>query len=104
MLCKMQSCCARCSHAVYNVVMQLCLQDRLLPHELAYIVSVKHPPNMAATVLTQLVASANLPEMLQISVDKQIVQYIDSVAACERLQKQPIPVAYTRLDLTNGTC
>ncbi len=76
--------------------MQLCLQDRLLPHELAYIVSVKHPPNMAATVLTQLVASANLPEMLQISVDKQIVQYIDSVAACERLQKQPIPVAYTR--------
>ncbi len=59
---------------------------------------------MAATVLTQLIASAKLPEMLQISVDQQIVQYIDSVAACERLQKQPIPVAYTRLDLTNGTC
>ena len=54
---------------------------------------------MAATVLTQLIASANLPEMLQISVDKQIVQYIDSVAACERLQKQPIPVAYTRLEI-----
>lgn len=72
------------------------LKDRLLQHELAYMISVKHPPNMAATVLTQLIASANLPEMLQISVDKQIVQYIDSVAACERLQKQPIPVAYTR--------
>ncbi len=58
--------------------------------------SVKHPPNMAATVLTQLVASAKLPQMLQISIDEQLVRYVDSVAACERLQKQPIPVAYTR--------
>ncbi|DBB06208.1 TPA: hypothetical protein ACH3X3_009754 [Trebouxia sp. C0006] len=83
-------------HCRWQTDVHIQLKDRLLPHELAYIVSVKHPPNMAATVLTQLVASANLPEMLQISVDKQIVQYIDSVAACERLQKQPIPVAYTR--------
>ena len=51
---------------------------------------------MAATVLTQLIASAHLPEMLQISLDAQIVKFVDAVAACERLKKQPIPVAYTR--------
>ena len=51
---------------------------------------------MAATVLTQLVASVKLPEMLQITLDQQIAKYVDGVAACERLQKQPIPVAYTR--------
>ncbi|DBA68356.1 TPA: hypothetical protein ACH3X2_013665 [Trebouxia sp. C0005] len=83
-------------HCRWQTDVHIQLKDRLLSHELAYMISVKHPPNMAATVLTQLIASANLPEMLQISVDKQIVQYIDSVAACERLQKQPIPVAYTR--------
>ncbi|KAL0031296.1 hypothetical protein WJX79_001422 [Trebouxia sp. C0005] len=83
-------------HCRWQTDVHIQLKDRLLSHELAYMISVKHPPNMAATVLTQLIASANLPEMLQISVDKQIVQYIDSVAACESLQKQPIPVAYTR--------
>ena len=51
---------------------------------------------MAATVLTQLVAAANLPDMLQISLDGQIAKYVDSVGACERLNKQPIPLAYTR--------
>ena len=55
-----------------------------------------NPPTIAATVLTQLVASAKLPEMLQISLDEQIARYVYAVAACERLQKQPIPVAYTR--------
>ena len=72
------------------------MQDRLLPHELDYIASMGNPPTMAATVLTNLVASAKLPQMLQISLDQQIARYVDAVAACERLQKQPIPVAYTR--------
>lgn len=85
-----------CSHGACVRLCDLCLQDRLLPHELAYISTVKHAPDTAATVLTQLIASAGLPNMLQISVDEQIVRYVDSVAACERLQKQPIPVAYTR--------
>ena len=43
------------------------LQDRLLPHELDFLASVDHPPIMVAAVLTQLVASANLSDMLQIS-------------------------------------
>ena len=72
------------------------LQDRLLPDEVAYMATVQHPPMMAAAILTQLVASANLPEMLQSSIDDQIARYVDSVAACERLQKQPIPLAYRR--------
>ena len=72
------------------------MQDRLLPHELDYLAGVDNPPLMAATVLTQLIASANLPHMLQISLDEQIARYLDGVAACERLHKQSIPVAYTR--------
>ena len=51
---------------------------------------------MVAAVLTQLVASANLSDMLQTSLDAQIAKYVDGVAACERLFKQPIPSAYTR--------
>lgn len=83
-------------HCRWQKDVQTQLQGRLLPHELAWICGVQHPPVMAATVLTQLIAAAKLPQMLQITVDQQLVQYVDSVAACERLQKQPIPVAYTR--------
>ncbi|KAL3157166.1 hypothetical protein ABBQ38_001406 [Trebouxia sp. C0009 RCD-2024] len=83
-------------HCRWQKDVRLELQDRLLPHELDYIASVMNPPVMAATVLTQLVAAANLPDMLQISLDGQIAKYVDSVGACERLNKQPIPLAYTR--------
>ena len=89
----------KASYTLYktcNTCYTLWLQGRLLPHELAWICGVQHPPVMAATVLTQLIAAAKLPQMLQVTVDQQLVQYVDSVAACERLQKQPIPVAYTR--------
>lgn len=51
---------------------------------------------MAATVLTQLVTAAKLPHLLQTSLDVQIARYVDSVGACERLNRQPIPLAYTR--------
>ena len=84
-----------CQHSSWSPCIAS-LQDRLLSHELDYIASVHNPPVMAATVLTQLVAAAHLPDMLQISLDGQIAKYVDSVGACERLNKQPIPVAYTR--------
>ena len=72
------------------------MQDRLRPEELALVASAKSPPVMAATALTQIIASTDTPEMLKVAVDEQIVRFVDAVGACERLRKQPIPLAYTR--------
>lgn len=72
------------------------LQDLLLPEELRWLSTVSNAPTMAASMLTQVVASAQLPAMLQLAVDEQVAQYVNAVGACERLLKQPIPVAYTR--------
>lgn len=72
------------------------LQGRLLPEELAVIASAKNPPLMAATVLGQVIASTQMPDMFRWAIDEQIVRFLDAAAACERLRKQPIPIAYTR--------
>ena len=60
------------------------------------VASVKNPPVTAAMALTQVIASTHMPEMLKMQVDEQIVRFVDAAAACERLRKQPIPLAYTR--------
>lgn len=51
---------------------------------------------MAASMLTEIIASASMPDMIQLAVDERLGAFVDAVGACERLFKQPIPVAYTR--------
>lgn len=72
------------------------LQDILLPAELNWLSSVDNRPVMAASMLTEVVASVKLPDMIQLAITEKCGQFVDAVGACERLQKQPIPVAYTR--------
>lgn len=78
--------------------MYLLLQDILLPAELDWLATVDNRPVMAASMLTQIIASVKLPEMIQLAINERCGSFVDAVGACERLQKQPIPVAYTRYE------
>ena len=76
------------------------LQDILLPAELNWLSTVDNAPIMAASMLTNIIASVKLPDMIQLAIDEKCGHFVNSVGACERLQKQPIPVAYTRYALS----
>lgn len=76
------------------------LQDILLPAELNWLSTVDNAPIMAASMLTNIIASVKLPDMIQLAIDEKCGHFVNAVGACERLQKQPIPVAYTRYALS----
>ena len=79
------------------------MQGILLPAELSWLSTVDNAPIMASSMLTQVVASAQLPDMIQLAIDEHVGHFVDAVGACERLLKQPIPVAYTRLAQHNSS-
>ena len=67
-----------------------------MPAELNWLSTVDNAPIMAASMLTNIIASVKLPDMIQLAIDENCGHYVNAAGACERLQKQPIPVAYTR--------
>ena len=63
------------------------------------------PNNSVCQVMTEILRSMHLTSMQLVTMDEQITAMNAVVAACERLYKQPIPVAYTRYgDNAHGSC
>ena len=65
--------------------------------ELASVLSAPHRPNYVLQIMSELVYSTSMSEMERASMDRNLTQFHDSVGACERIFKTPIPLSYTRL-------
>ncbi|KAK9838098.1 hypothetical protein WJX81_001298 [Elliptochloris bilobata] len=72
------------------------LQDVLPAEERAALLAAQHRPNTALQVMSQLVAAASLRETQATRMDENLTFFADSVGACERILKTPIPLSYTR--------
>lgn len=74
-------------------------QDLLSPGELNWLGAQQHVPAAVSCILSAklqaLAASRSVP-FKQLASEEQLTLYNQTVAACERLAKQPIPIAYTR--------
>lgn len=46
-------------------------------------------------VLSYVVMHANVPSIQRADLDEQLVTFVNTVGACERIQKTPIPLPYT---------
>lgn len=68
----------------------------LLPHELHYLHSYEHRPSAVVQALSDAMSELQASEYYLMQISLRISLYSDTVAACERLYKQPIPTAYTR--------
>ena len=53
-------------------------------------------PALCWQVLTMAVASASADSYQAAAMDQIIVEYVNYVGACERIQRTPIPLPYTR--------
>ncbi|KAK9825471.1 hypothetical protein WJX81_006786 [Elliptochloris bilobata] len=76
--------------------LQAALQDTLEPDELAWLSQRQHKPQAVSQVLTEALWRMGMPDYQKATVDLQVTAYNAVVASCERLLKQPIPIAYTR--------
>lgn len=65
--------------------------------ELKAVMMASHRPNHVSQIMSELVYSTNIRDMERSSMDANITQLHDTVGACERLFKTPIPLSYTRL-------
>lgn len=50
----------------------------------------------AVQVLSLTVMQANVPPIQRAALDEQLTTFVNTVGACERIQKTPIPLPYTR--------
>eukprot|EP00891_Asterochloris_glomerata_P008388 jgi/Astpho2/8388/fgenesh1_pg.00122_%23_102_t len=71
----------------------------LLPEERLWLAGCPHMPSAVAGVCSEAIRALNLSGYMQWSADQQIMMYHERVGATERLMRQPIPVAYTRLTI-----
>lgn len=79
-----------------TIVLHAAPQDILTPDELHYLHQASHRPDAVSQALSEAVVALSDSEYKVVAINVRISQYNDSVAACERLYKQPIPIAYTR--------
>lgn len=72
------------------------LQGVLEAEELHWLLQGMHKPNRAVQVLSLTVMQANVPPIQRAALDEQLTTFVNTVGACERIQKTPIPLPYTR--------
>lgn len=67
-----------------------------MPHELHYLHDWTHRPSAVVQALSDAVFTLQSSDFTLMQINRRISTFSDTVAACERLYKQPIPTAYTR--------
>ena len=72
------------------------IEDVLTPAEADMLLSARHRPSFALSVLTELGAAAPLRESHRIRFDENLTYFEDAVGTCERILTTPIPLSYTR--------
>ena len=72
------------------------LEGILTPEEASALLSARHRPSFAVSILTELGAAAPLRESHRIRLDENLTYFEDAVGSCERILTQPIPLSYTR--------
>lgn len=72
--------------------LQTCLQEQ----EIQWLLEGVHKGNRAIQLLSHIVNHAKVPSIQRAEMDRQLTTFINTVGACERIQKTPIPLPYTR--------
>eukprot|EP00884_Botryococcus_braunii_P010537 jgi/Botrbrau1/19485/Bobra.0749s0001.1 len=72
------------------------LKDVLLPEELKAVLLAKHRPNFVLSIMSELVGRAGLDSVQAFMFDQNLTFMADSIGACERILRTPIPLSYTR--------
>lgn len=72
------------------------LRGVLNQEEAMKLLSARHRPSFALSVLTELGAIAPLRESHRIRLDENLTYFEDAVGSCERILTTPIPLSYTR--------
>lgn len=72
------------------------LRGVLNEEESMKLLSARHRPSFALSVLTELGALAPLRESHRIRLDENLTYFEDAVGSCERILTTPIPLSYTR--------
>ena len=80
------------------------MQGVLLPHELRYLLSWENRPSAVVQALSDATFELQTSDHCRMQINARISQFIDTVAACELLYKQPIPTEYTRRGLRTVYC
>jgi predicted membrane chloride channel (bestrophin family) len=72
------------------------LKDYLPEAELKTLMAADHRPNYALSVLSAAMLEADVPDAARVRMDENLTSFADSLGACERILKTPIPLTYTR--------
>lgn len=72
------------------------LIDILPPQELEALKASPHRPVYVLHVLTEIIARAKLNPNIEVMINSNLTFFHDSLGACERLLRTPIPLSYTR--------
>ncbi len=72
------------------------LENVLTKEEAVSLLSSRHRPSFAVSILTELGAAAPLRESHRIRLDENLTYFEDAVGSCERILTQPIPLSYSR--------
>jgi len=72
------------------------LAPLLPPEAVAWLLASARRPAAAALALSSALARLPISDLLLQSLEGRVHAYSAAVAACERLRRQPVPVAYTR--------
>eukprot|EP00884_Botryococcus_braunii_P000321 jgi/Botrbrau1/1028/Bobra.0076s0002.1 len=72
------------------------LQSVLTDEELEALLAADHRPNFTISMMSEIVSLAGLDPVQLSMFDKNLTFMADSIGACERILKTPIPLSYTR--------
>eukprot|EP00884_Botryococcus_braunii_P014320 jgi/Botrbrau1/2288/Bobra.101_2s0111.1 len=72
------------------------LKGILRPEEVARVVAVQHRPNFVLNVISEIIKRSRTSSIEVYRMDENLTFFADSVGACERILKTPIPLSYTR--------
>lgn len=72
------------------------LKDILPEPELRAILSAENRPNYAISMMSIIMEEGRVPDVARVRMDENLTSFSDSLGACERILKTPIPLTYTR--------
>lgn len=72
------------------------LKGILRPEEVAHVLAVQHRPNYVLNVISEIIKRSRTSSIEVYRMDENLTFFADSVGACERILKTPIPLSYTR--------